>query len=144
MRFHRHPGGADRAEAGDSEFMQLIIFAGLPGTGKSSIAEAIGRQLAIPDFAKDWLEAALVRNQLRPAADDTPALGLAAYELLTTLADRQLQLGQRSATRCWMPRWGWARSPSKRARPTYRWSRPAAPSPACSPPRKAGRTLACG
>ena len=74
--------------------MQLIIFAGLPGTGKSSIAEATGRQLAIPVFAKDWLEATLVRNQLRPAADDTPPLGFAAYELLTTLADRQLQLGQ--------------------------------------------------
>src|SRR5260370_26160789 len=74
--------------------MELIIFAGLPGTGKSSIAEAVGRELAIPVFAKDWLEAALVSNGLQPKAADTPDLGFAAYELLTTLADRQLRLGQ--------------------------------------------------
>lgn len=37
--------------------MQFIVFTGLPGTGKSSLAEAVGRQLGIPVFAKDWLEA---------------------------------------------------------------------------------------
>jgi predicted kinase len=74
--------------------MQVIVFAGLPGTGKSSVAEAIARELVIPVFAKDWLEATLERCELRPKADDTPGLGFASYELLTTLADRQLQLGQ--------------------------------------------------
>jgi len=72
--------------------MQLTVFTGLPGTGKSSIAEAVARELGIPVFAKDWLEATLIRSALKPSA--TRSLGSAAYELLTTLAERQLQLGQ--------------------------------------------------
>ena len=33
--------------------MKLIVFSGLPGTGKSTLAETIGKQLCIPVFAKD-------------------------------------------------------------------------------------------
>jgi predicted kinase len=73
--------------------MHFIIFAGLPGAGKSSIAEAVARELHIPVFAKDWLEATLIRCQLQPI-EHGPPLGSAGYELLTTLAERQLQLGQ--------------------------------------------------
>jgi predicted kinase len=71
---------------------RLIVFTGLPGTGKSSIAEAVARELGIPIFAKDWLEATLIRSELQPAGSGS--LGAAGYELLTTLAERQLQLGQ--------------------------------------------------
>jgi hypothetical protein len=71
---------------------QLIVFTGLPGAGKSSIAEAVARELNIPAFAKDWLEATLIRCELQPA-EGAPPLGSAGYELLTTLAERQLQLG---------------------------------------------------
>jgi predicted kinase len=75
--------------------MRLIVFAGLPGTGKSSVAETIGRQLNVPVFAKDWLEATLRRCRLQPDANPTTAgLGYAGYELLTTLAERQMLLGQ--------------------------------------------------
>ncbi len=80
--------------AGATGNLQLIIFAGLPGTGKSSLAEAAGRALGIPVFAKDWLEGVLVRCQLQPKTADGPSLGFASYELLTTLAERQLRLGQ--------------------------------------------------
>ena len=73
--------------------MKLIIFSGLPGTGKSTLAEAVGRHLGIPVFAKDWLEATLIRSGLKPTSDDR-ALGFAGYELLTILAQRQLMLGQ--------------------------------------------------
>ena len=73
--------------------MQFIVFSGLPGTGKSSIAEAVARELSIPVFAKDWLEATLIRCELKPA-ENGPPLGSAGYQLLTTLAERQLQLGQ--------------------------------------------------
>lgn len=74
--------------------MQLIVFAGLPGTGKSSLAQAVGRQLGVPVFAKDWLEATLQRCGLGPVTDEGRNLGYAAYELLSTLALRQLHLGQ--------------------------------------------------
>ncbi len=73
--------------------MQLIVFTGLPGTGKSTIAEAVARELRIPVFAKDWLEATLRRSELR-ASDDKKNLGYVGYELLTMLAERQLMLQQ--------------------------------------------------
>jgi predicted kinase len=73
--------------------MKSIIFSGLPGTGKSTLAEAMGRELGIPVFAKDWLEATLLRSGLKPTSEEK-SLGFAGYELLTTLAERQLRLGQ--------------------------------------------------
>ena len=73
--------------------MKLIIFSGLPGTGKSTLAEAVGRELGIPVFAKDWLEGTLLRSELKPTREEK-TLGSAAYELLTILAQRQLMLGQ--------------------------------------------------
>jgi predicted kinase len=73
--------------------MKLIIFSGLPGTGKSTLAEAVGRDLGIPVFAKDWLEATLLRSELK-SKNKEKSLGFAGYELLTTLAERQLILGQ--------------------------------------------------
>ena len=73
--------------------MKLIIFSGLPGTGKSTLAEAVGKEFHIPVFAKDWLEATLLRSGLTPTRQDQP-LGFAGYELLTVLAERQLILGQ--------------------------------------------------
>jgi len=73
--------------------MKLIIFSGLPGTGKSTLAEAVGRHLGIPVFAKDWLEASLLQSGLKSTETDK-SLGHAGYELLTLLAKRQLMLGQ--------------------------------------------------
>jgi predicted kinase len=73
--------------------MKLIIFSGLPGTGKSTLAEAVAKDFGIPVFAKDWLEATLVRSELQPMNKEK-TLGFAGYELLTILAGRQLMLGQ--------------------------------------------------
>jgi predicted kinase len=73
--------------------MKLIIFSGLSGTGKSTLAEAVAKVLGIPVFAKDWLEATLLRSGIRPTHKDK-SLGFASYELLTVLAERQLILGQ--------------------------------------------------
>jgi predicted kinase len=73
--------------------MKLIVFSGLPGTGKSTLAEALGKDFGIPVFAKDWLEATLLRSGLKPMMEDK-SLGFAGYELLITLAERQLMLGQ--------------------------------------------------
>ncbi len=77
--------------------MQLIVFSGLPGTGKSSLAEHVGRILNIPVFAKDWLEGALKDHGIESGQDTAGAsqpLGYVGYNLLTTLARRQLQLEQ--------------------------------------------------
>ena len=73
--------------------MKLIIFSGLPGTGKSTLAEAVGKELCIPVFARDWLEATLLRCELQSTKEDK-SLSWAGYELMTVLAERQLILGQ--------------------------------------------------
>lgn len=73
--------------------MKLIVFSGLPGTGKSVLAEAVSREFCIPVFAKDWIEATLLRCELAPTNQEKP-LGSAGYQLLTVLAKRQLMLGQ--------------------------------------------------
>jgi predicted kinase len=73
--------------------MKLIVISGLPGTGKSTLAEAMGRYLSTPVFAKDWLEATLVKSGIVPSNRDK-SLGSAGYQLLTILAERQLRLGQ--------------------------------------------------
>lgn len=72
---------------------KLIVFSGLPGTGKSALAEAIGRELGIPVFAKDWLEGVLLRSNVVPAETEKQ-LGSVGYDLLTVLAERQLRLEQ--------------------------------------------------
>ena len=71
--------------------MKLIVFSGLPGTGKSTLAEIVGKQLHIPVFAKDWLEATSLGNGLQPTLNEK-SLGYVGYELLTVLAERQLML----------------------------------------------------
>ncbi len=73
--------------------MKLIVFSGLPGTGKSTLAETLAKGFGIPVFAKDWLEATLVRNGLNPIIESNPPRSI-GYELLTVLAERQLRLGQ--------------------------------------------------
>ena len=73
---------------------KLIVLSGVPGTGKSAIAEALARDLSCPVFAKDWVEATLLSCQLTSAKGDSHGLGFASYELLTVLASRQLALAQ--------------------------------------------------
>lgn len=69
---------------------RLIAFSGLPGVGKSTLADAVGSSLGIPVFAVDWLLGALTPFGGRHFED---LLGIGG-ELLTTLALRQLTLNQ--------------------------------------------------
>ena len=73
--------------------MKLILFSGLPGTGKSTLAEAAGREFGFPVFAKDWLEGSLLDSNII-SEDVKSNLGFAGYNLLATLAERQFMLGQ--------------------------------------------------
>jgi predicted kinase len=68
----------------------LVVFTGLPGTGKSAVANAIGAALPAPGFSRDRIEAALWAGGV--SAD--LGSGRAAYDVMTALADEQLAVGQ--------------------------------------------------
>ena len=65
----------------------LIVLSGLPGSGKTALAESLSRALSIPIFSVDPIEAAMWRAGL--AKSET---GVAAYEVARALADEHLRL----------------------------------------------------
>ncbi len=68
----------------------LVVMMGLPGCGKSAVAEGIARAIGAPVFSVDPLEATLIRAGItRVQRSD-----YAAYDLAATLARSQLTLGQ--------------------------------------------------
>lgn len=67
----------------------LIVLSGLPGTGKSAIADALGRALRIPVLSVDPIESAIVRSGIEHSFET----GLAAYVVAETLADQALADG---------------------------------------------------
>ena len=68
----------------------LVVMTGLPGTGKSAIADAVARALPAPVFSVDPLEATLNRAGITREHRS----GYAAYDLAAMLAEAQLRAGQ--------------------------------------------------
>lgn len=68
----------------------LIVMAGLPGAGKSSVAEVLARKLAVPVVAVDPIEAAM----WRAGVSRGQPTGLAAYVVAEAVASGVLALGQ--------------------------------------------------
>ena len=68
----------------------LVVVGGLPGTGKSTLADGLAAHLGVPVFNKDWIEASLRRDGVAPGRDSW----LVAENLLTTLAGQQLRRRQ--------------------------------------------------
>jgi predicted kinase len=73
---------------------QVIIFTGLPGTGKSTLAERVARTMLIPAFSIDWLMGGLKPAHAALAKLDRPEFLAASFGLLRTLVIRQLMLDQ--------------------------------------------------
>ncbi|MDP9864106.1 MULTISPECIES: AAA family ATPase [Streptosporangium] len=68
----------------------LIVMSGLPGVGKSSIAQELGRLLPAPVLSVDPVEAAM----WRAGVGRGQPTGLAAYVVVEALASDVLALGQ--------------------------------------------------
>lgn len=64
-------------------------MSGLPGTGKSAIADALGRARRLPVLSVDPVESALIRAGIAPGGET----GLAAYLVVEALADAVLAAG---------------------------------------------------
>jgi adenylate kinase family enzyme len=74
--------------------LRVVVFTGLPGTGKSTLAELTAKALGAPAFAGDWLMGAL-----KPAARALAQVDRETYveldrSLLRSLITRQLMLQQ--------------------------------------------------
>jgi predicted kinase len=67
----------------------LVVVSGLPGVGKSTVADAVGRHLGAAVLSVDPIEAAILRSGI----DRSFETGLAAYEVVSALAEEQLRLG---------------------------------------------------
>ncbi|MFF0340369.1 AAA family ATPase [Kribbella sp. NPDC004875] len=78
---------------------QIIAFTGLPGTGKSTLAEALATETGVPAFAGDWLLGALRPHGVLGGLDRPTFLAM-YYDLLGTLIKRQLMLGQSAIVDC--------------------------------------------
>jgi predicted kinase len=66
---------------------KLIVMSGIPGTGKSTLVDYLGKELSLAIVTKDEIEATLKRN----ISDTDLNTGWVAYNLLTTIADEQLR-----------------------------------------------------
>lgn len=88
----------------------VLVFTGLPGTGKSTLAESVATLVGAPAFSVDWLLGAMAPSGVlsgvaRPVVQDVYA------GLLGSLITRQLMLGQSAIVDCiasddLLRRWG--------------------------------------
>jgi predicted kinase len=69
--------------------MAIIVIGGIPGTGKSTLANGLSMNLNIPVFSKDELEAAIARKGI---CSNKEMHGV-GYELMATLAKNQITNG---------------------------------------------------
>jgi predicted kinase len=67
----------------------LVVVSGLPGSGKSALADAVGQRLGAPVLSVDPIEAAIWRCGITPSFET----GVAAYEVAGVLAEHHLRLG---------------------------------------------------
>lgn len=69
----------------------LVVLAGLPGVGKSAVADGLSRRLRVPVLSVDPIEEGMHRAGVSPGF----TRGLAAYLVAAQVADHLLGLGHR-------------------------------------------------
>lgn len=79
-----------RVRDGECDPPRLIVVSGLPGTGKTRLAEALSTQLEIPVFSIAWVLGAMAGFGVLEHTDR----GAKAYAIITALLEHRLRLGQ--------------------------------------------------
>ncbi len=69
--------------------LKVIVISGLPGSGKSTVAESIAKRLLLPIFSVDPIESSIIKSGIARSFET----GLAAYFVVETLAEEQLRTG---------------------------------------------------
>lgn len=69
---------------------RLVVLSGLPGTGKSVLAELLSEETGDPVLSVDPIESAIVQSGIERSFET----GLAAYQVCAALAQTQLRRGQ--------------------------------------------------
>ncbi len=70
----------------------LVLVHGPPASGKTTIAEALARELGLPLFAKDEIKEELYESLGAHGPDESRRLGAAVYPLLFLIARRELEV----------------------------------------------------
>ena len=70
-----------------------LVVSGYPATGKTTLAQLLGRELAVPVISKDAIKEQLFDTLGAPNVDDSRRLGVAAIALMFSLADSILKQG---------------------------------------------------
>jgi predicted kinase len=73
---------------------RLVIVAGAPGAGKTTLAHELGRALALPVITKDDVKEALAEPFATGDREWSKQLGAAAYSVYFVVAERILAAGQ--------------------------------------------------
>lgn len=71
----------------------LVVVTGMPSSGKTTVAEALARQLRLPLIAKDAIKESLYESLGADDVASSSRLGGAAYGLIFALADGMLAAG---------------------------------------------------
>lgn len=82
----------------DEEYLMLVVFGGLPGTGKTTIARAIATRHSAVYLRIDEIEQAIRSAGIRPAE-----VGPAGYTVAAALAISNLQNGRLVVADCVNP-----------------------------------------
>lgn len=88
-RFKPAFGSGDAPRVSTKMCRMLVVLSGLPASGKSTIADELGRRLRAAVLSVDPIEAAIWRCGIAPSFET----GVAAYEVAVVLAEQQLRLG---------------------------------------------------